>query len=730
MKRILITLALIIFLSLNSISVFAYYYEYVNQTDGFSVYIFGGQAVYGIWGNDTDFWIVDSPDDFVYHTLKDGTNLTDGFSTRSLGSRNPSGIWGNDTDFWFIDATDDFVYHTLKDGTNITDGFSTGAFGSTYPYGIWGNNTDFWITDIDTDFVYHTLKDGTNITDGFSTAAFGSGNPLGIWGNDTDFWIIDTVDDFAYHTLKDGTNITDGFSTAVFGAEAPNGIWSNDMMIRDFWITDGGDEFVYHLRRYNLSIYYNSTTYETAREGFGVNINYNNDVYTGIMAKLNYNGTDYISTKTTDSGGYAFFNNNINIPLGAGIKNFYWNFTLINSTDIVYIITDTYTQTINIINMSVCGSDKTNMSFNFTAYKEEDRSRINYFDFKVTFEYWLGNEDIKKNFSVDSSAISEQTICINPGDLTYYINAIIEYSTNSTTEYVTRNYYFENDIANNITQNISLYLLNQSYSTSFIIHVQDQNQQDVEGALVYTQRYYPGTGEYKTVQIAKTDSNGKTVGFFNTEDVDYRFIIKLNGITELITSKQKVFPGETPYTLLFTIGEALEKPWADFDDLEDLIYTLSFNSTTNITTFSYEDTSGTFIQARLLVVELKHNETDLIICNTTSTESFAIITCDTSDYSGTFKATAFITRTTEKTVSIIQFAITTAVEVFGMLGLFLGWWILLVGGCAFFWHPIAGIIGTESAIIAVQLIGLISFSPLFIFGSLAISIILIFVLKD
>jgi len=540
-----------------------------------------------------------------------------------------------------------------------------------------------------------------------------------------------TINDLVNYTITNSSDATTylGFDTDVeFGFGDFNWsvtVWGNETnttsVTRDFS----------RVRISEINITYNTTTYETATEDFIFDLNYLSSDYDSISAILNYNGTEYIGTKES-SGNYVNFSKTLDIPLLDGDvaqdKSFYWTATLTDPLGTYYVNSSFSNQTVNPIYLGVCGGLANSTSLNFTAWDEAELTRINGFDFKANFEYYIGNGSTTKNTSINSLDIFNQTICINQ-NTTFYTDAVIEYEANFT-GYNKRSYYLSNYGINNETEDIKLYLLNSSDSTSFILHVINHNQQDVEGAIIYTQRYYPGTGEYKTVQIAETDANGKTIGFFKTETVDYRFIIERNGETELITSKGKIIPEETPYTITFTIGVIITSPWADFDDLDDLEYSLTFNSSDNVTTFTYIDTSGNFTQGRLLVEEVRHNGTNIIICNTTSASSTATITCDASGYSGSFIAQAFITRTTEVTISLIVFLITSVVDIMGFEGLILGWFIILVAGCAFLWHPIAGVVGIESAIIFTNVIGLISFSPLFIFGSLAVSVILIFILKD
>jgi len=477
---------------------------------------------------------------------------------------------------------------------------------------------------------------------------------------------------------------------------------------------------------------YNNYTYETSNEYFSTNVSLLEGT-TIYIAELSYNNTHYTGTATDIGSNDWFINHSIDIPLISTAKNlsFHWRLTYQkNDGTFVYQNLTSHQQRIEPIALGDCTGNMTTVTLNFTSWDEELLTKLSGFNFEATFHYWLGHGGTKENVSFNNPNIQNKSICINPSHISYYLtDSDIDYSANFT-GYVDRSYYFENDTLTNVTQDIELYLLNSSDSTSFILKVLDQNQQAVENAIIYSDRYYPGLGEYKTVQIAKTNENGKSIGFFKTETVDYRFTIEKSGVTELIAPKQKIIPEETPYTLLFTIGVSLETPWADFEDLEGLDYSLLFNSTSNITTFTYIDTSGNFTQGRLLVKELMYNQSDIVICNTTSTSATATITCDASGYSGSFIAQAFITRTVEKTISVLPFIISTIVQVMGLLGLMLGWFIILVAGCTGFWHPVAGIVMVEASIIFVNLIGLLSWSPMFLFGSLAVAVILIFVLKD
>ncbi len=129
--------------------------EYINATGGFDIAGAGAGNSDDITSNGSDFWIVDSLDDFVYHFDSSGNNLTDGFYIGDSGAENVQGITTNNSDFWIVDSLDDFVYHFDSSGNNLTDGFNILGAGASAATGIVIKDGDFWIVETDDDFVYH-----------------------------------------------------------------------------------------------------------------------------------------------------------------------------------------------------------------------------------------------------------------------------------------------------------------------------------------------------------------------------------------------------------------------------------------------------------------------------------------------------------------------------------------------------------------------------------------------
>jgi hypothetical protein len=98
-----------------------------------------------------------------------------------------------------------------------------------------------------------------------------------------------------------------------------------------------------------------------------------------------------------------------------------------------------------------------------------------------------------------------------------------------------------------------------------------------------------------------------------------------------------------------------------------------------------------------------------------------------SEGEGNFVAYGYIETTTS---DVLNFIISTAKDILDRTGLLIGFFIILTAGFAFIWNPTAGIVGVEGAIIFVNVIGLVSFSPVFIFSSIAIAILALILLRS
>ena len=486
------------------------------------------------------------------------------------------------------------------------------------------------------------------------------------------------------------------------------------------------------------NVSFNNKVFETSSQKFQLNLSTDIDVLT-IDSFLIYNGERDRSIASCDAEGNCTLINIIDVPLVSQAnesenKSFFWSLSIFNGTDSINLNTSTRQQNVSKIHLEECGGDFNVVTLNFTAFDEQNLTIINPFLFDGDFNTWLGGGSVKRQSNISAGSVSSEALCLFP-NATHSIDGQVTYDHPTSGKYVERNYWFQNDTISNVTQNIELGLLLSAQSTSFILKVQDTNILPVSEVLIFTERFYPGEGVFKIVQVAKTDDNGASVGFFETETADYRFILKQQATTVLQTNDQKIVGETAPFTLTFTIGEPEPPAWKGFEDVSQLEQSLTFNSSSSIITFVYSDTSGEFFSGRLQVLRLMSNGTaNVVVCNKTSFQSSATLFCDLSlNKTGTYSAQGIITRDSDSFIDQLLVQIVIGINDFtdiaGDYGLFLGWLVILVSCFAFKFNEIAGIFMINVAVIGVNMIGLIHFGVVFISAMIALSIFIAVVLE-
>ena len=216
------------------------------------------QSAYGIWGNDTTFWVSDDTDDKLYAYNADGSrDASQDFDTLiAVDNRNPRGIWSNGTTMWVADnfARKIFAYRMSDKQPDSTKDFNTlNAAGNINPQGIWSNGTTMWVSDLNTRRIYayrmsDQQRDGTK---DFNSLAAANGDPVGISSDGTTMWVGDPGAGklYAYDMATKAHVDTRDFNT-LSGAENGNltDIWTDG---ETMWVVDYDDEKVYS---YNMGL--------------------------------------------------------------------------------------------------------------------------------------------------------------------------------------------------------------------------------------------------------------------------------------------------------------------------------------------------------------------------------------------------------------------------------------------------------------------------------------------
>ncbi|KKM96635.1 hypothetical protein LCGC14_1176100, partial [marine sediment metagenome] len=171
---------------------------------------------------------------------------------------------------------------------------------------------------------------------------------------------------------------------------------------------------------------FNASSFETAQEGFTVNITTNGSAPTS--AKLIYNGTTFSSATVTNTFGNDFnITRTIDIPLVNGTKSFHFNFTL-NSAE---FNTTTQTQIINATNFTICQASPLNIPFINITFRNETLAEENVnATISSTWTYSLtALSGINKTLSfTDAVQKLNYTFCFAPSDRTVNIDLTMTYN--------------------------------------------------------------------------------------------------------------------------------------------------------------------------------------------------------------------------------------------------------------------------------------------------------------
>lgn len=362
---------------------------------------------------------------------------------------------------------------------------------------------------------------------------------------------------------------------------------------------------------------YNSSTYETARETFIANITSTNTIASAIF---NYKGTNYTAT-TTLSGNNTLLTRTIDIPTGAGTNSFYWTITLDDAT---VLSTPTKTQTVAGINLTICGAAPQNVAyFNFTI-KEEGSFNLLNASIESVWTYWLGAGTTNKTylFSNTTDGQSNYGFCFSPQNRTVYLTGINSYYKSG---YDTRTFYFSNTSKTNSSGNIDLYLLSTATSDIVTFTVIDDFLSPLPNAEIRILRWDLVTDTFYLVNTIITDSNGQASSNLRLNDAYYVYMVSYQGTLYLTT--EAATQVATTRTLQIFINQQ-SNLYETFLNVEN---SLTFDNSTNITTFTYTDPSNSISGGCIIVKELTGVGIN-VITQSCSTSTASVLAVDLTPY--------------------------------------------------------------------------------------------------
>lgn len=391
------------------------------------------------------------------------------------------------------------------------------------------------------------------------------------------------------------------------------------------------------------AITYSASDYETANSSFILNISYDTSRYTTSSANLIYNGT-YYSTTQNIVGSNSIFTRNINLPIvrnqtgSYDTNSFYWSVALSNSTTTEYYNSTTNTQQVLKTDIVICNSTYQNFSLiNFTTKSATSNYPNKNATIKISWDWNLGNgtSALQRNSSYQDLSETNYTwnFCSNV-NANFTVDAQIQYDA---TGFAPNNYYLENAVLiPNQTNQITLYLLNDSLATLTQFLVQTPAQQGIQNVIIQVQMYDVGLDQFFLVSMMKTSYAGTDISYLNWYDTFYKFILLEDG--EVIKSVEPNKISESPQIITIFPDNVFT-----FEKFRDFQYSLTYNNATQNFVLTYTKPSGLVTAACMRVVKRSiSNETTLSEqCNTAS--SGTIYYNIASDGNGTFVASFYAT---------------------------------------------------------------------------------------
>lgn len=285
------------------------------------------------------------------------------------------------------------------------------------------------------------------------------------------------------------------------------------------------------------AVTYNSTVYETNKEGFTLVVNTNTTQFTSRSAGLYYNGTLY-PTASSNVGDNVTFNNSINIPAYTGNQSFFWQIGLTNSTATYYFNTSSYNQTLQQIDFALCNATLTVPYLNLTFHNETTAGEVvNATITTSTFVYSLAS-DFGTNLTYTYSNATQNpqySFCFIPSNQTVYVFPQVTYDNAESSP---RTFVNESMMLTNSTTVQDLLLLPGGSLISFII--QNQYLTRLENALITITK----TSDGSSVAQAFTDGTG-IASFWLDTSTNYHITVSKSGYDDYSTS---ITPSTTPVT--------------------------------------------------------------------------------------------------------------------------------------------------------------------------------------
>lgn len=379
----------------------------------------------------------------------------------------------------------------------------------------------------------------------------------------------------------------------------------------------------------NVSIDYDSFVHETETVDWSLtmlkNVSYD---YYDVTLVLE-NGTEYDTTVRYD-GIYAVYEVEFGIPpflnysTPTYLQGYYFSADYYKGGS-----TDTSMFYTNVTKLNITPS--INLTCNNTGLyiesHDEDTGLLVNITLDIDLQYWWGSggsggdyEYLQYNTTLDYD--KKHKIC-ELEEYTY--NVYVKYTDliNQTQRWYLRRY-------NN--ENIGMYSVSDRTDYSLLkVTVRDKRDYSyLENIYVSLERWYVGTGVWRTVQIDRSDDYGAVAFWVREEDTDYRLVFRDENNSVLDrTSQMKFYCTSSVCEITYLVDPSIFE-----SDYPDVDVSVSYNNATSNLTILWEVPTGSNIDLYVDVTKETFTGT-LNVCSESGSGSAGVEYCDLTGHTGT-----------------------------------------------------------------------------------------------
>lgn len=358
----------------------------------------------------------------------------------------------------------------------------------------------------------------------------------------------------------------------------------------------------------------NTASLENERVNFTAIYQASSVCISDVNASFKYDGVYYNPIETKSSNNYTFRYELLipSITNNTETKLWSFNFSVVNNSNCEYSNqSEERTYRVSSIGLSGCAGiyNKTIMNFILKDEKEQTTTQMNNMS-RIEAHIILispTNSSFYKSYNISVINNTNLLICGQDVNYTNYkINATLIFEA---LNHVVENYYYDNfSITNlNIPQNVTLFDLATTQSTSYLVTVQDRDYLYLSNAVVEVWRYYIGEGVFKIVEMAKTDEHGQTRLHLVSEDATYRILIRKGNQLLWTTTDFLAICQATPCQININIGQE-QGQFYDPYTKDNIAYTLDFNEGTREVTLTFNTLDGSSANVGLNLTKVYNDE--------------------------------------------------------------------------------------------------------------------------